>query len=114
METELGYLKRGGSQSKRYWVLNPETRARLVGVGTRTPSGKVDRESAKSRILEVIRTRAHRGEPPLANADVREIVLLDRQQVNRLIHELADDGHLRIEGHGRGARYVYVGPPEGN
>ena len=42
----------------------------------------------------------------------RELTLLDRQQVNRLIHELADDGHLRIEGHGRGARHVHVGPLE--
>ncbi len=112
METDLGYLKRGGPQSKRYWILNPETRARLSGVGTGSAVGQVVRESAKSRILDVLRTRANRGEPPLANADVREITLLDRQQVNRLIHELAQDGHLRIEGHGRGARYAYVGPLE--
>lgn len=43
---------------------------------------------------------------------VRKVTLLDRQQVNSLIHELADDGHLRIEGHGRGASYVHVGPLE--
>ena len=34
---------------------------------------------------------------------------MNRQQVNRLIHDLADEGHIRIEGHGRGARYVYTG-----
>ena len=33
-----------------------------------------------------------------------------RQQVNRLIHELVEEGGVRIEGHGRGARYLYVGP----
>ncbi|MDE0104069.1 MAG: putative DNA binding domain-containing protein [Bryobacterales bacterium] len=106
METEMGYLKRGGSQSERYWTLNLETRARLSSVA----SGKVDRETAKLRILEALRTRAVRGEPPPANADVREITLLDRRRVNRLMHELADEGHVRIEGHGRGARYVYTGP----
>lgn len=112
METELGYLKRVGSQSNRYWILSPETRARLNGAGTRMALSTIDLASAKSRILKLIRTRASRGEPPLANADVRDVVLLGRQQVNRLIHELVDDGQVRIEGHGRGARYVYVGPAE--
>ena len=62
METELGYLKQGGSQSHRYWILNPETRARL----SRGASGRVDRESAKSQILEVLRTRGSAVSRPLA------------------------------------------------
>ena len=112
METEFGYLKRGGSETNPYWILDLATRTRLSGLPAREETGKPDWESAKSRILEIMRERAGRGEPPLANASVREITLLDRQQVNRLIHELADDGHLRIEGHGWGARYVYAGPLE--
>ncbi len=53
-----------------------------------------------------------RGEAPLANAAVRRITKLDRQQINRLIHELANEGHVRIDGHGRGARYVFTGSQE--
>ena len=105
METELGYLKRGGPQSNPDWIPNPVTRARPLEVGTRRACGMVNPESAKSRILDILRTRATLGQPPLANAVVREITMLDRQQVNRLIRELVDDGHLRIEGHGKGARY---------
>lgn len=49
----------------------------------------------------------------LANAVVRRMTRLDRQQVNRLIHELAEEGGVRIDGHGRGALHAYVGPPVG-
>ena len=100
-ETELGYVKRGGPQSARYWILNPATSTRPLEVGTRRATGMVNRESAKSQILDILRTRATHGQPPLANADVREISLVDRQQVSRLAHELVDDGDLRIEGRGK-------------
>lgn len=35
--------------------------------------------------------------------------VLDRKQVNRLIHELGKEGQVRIAGHGRGAHYIYTG-----
>jgi len=38
--------------------------------------------------------------------------VLDRKQVNRLIHELGKEGQVRIPGHGRGARYIYTGALE--
>lgn len=56
--------------------------------------------------------RSKRGEPGLSNAEVRQIAHLDRQQANRLIHELERDGQAHIEGYGRGARYVYPGKPD--
>jgi len=39
---------------------------------------------------------------------VRTLTRLDRYQVNRLIHELEAEGEVRMEGHGRSARHVYV------
>lgn len=92
------------------WILPPDTRASRSGVGGARGSGKLDRNAAKSLMLDVLRTRVSPGELPLANADMPETTRLDRQPVNRLIHRLADDGQLGIEGHGRVARYAYVGP----
>ena len=39
----------------------------------------------------------------------RRITGLDRLQSWRLIQKLSEEGHVRIEGRGRGARYVYSG-----
>lgn len=44
----------------------------------------------------------------MTNAEVRAITRQNRQQVNRLIHELEAEG-VRLSGHARGARYVFVG-----
>ena len=110
MEGTLGLLERRGSGRDEYWTLRPETRDALVeGTAGASSEGVRDWESLKRDVLEAIRGGAMRGEAPLANAAVRRITKLDRQQVNRLIHELAKEGHVRIDGHGRGARYVFTG-----
>lgn len=110
MEGTLGFLERQGSGRDEYWTLRPRTRRALIEV--MEPSDEVrDWAAIKDAVLDVIRGGAMRGEAPLANAAIRRMTKLDRQQVNRLIHELADDGQVRIEGHGRGARYVFTGPP---
>ena len=64
-------------------------------------------EMAKARVLSVVRRHAERGARPLVNADVRRMTGLDRHQVYRLIQEFADEGKIRIDGHGRAATYVY-------
>ena len=56
-----------------------------------------------------LKRRAEKGHQGLQNSEVRKITHFDRQQVNRLIHELEAEGLVRIEGHGRGARYHYSG-----
>lgn len=68
---------------------------------------------AKTRVLNMLKQRANRGEAGLTNADIREVTAYDRQQVNRLIHELESEG-VAMDGHGRGARYRYVGTPTRN
>jgi len=112
MERDLGYLDRGGSGRGTYWTLRADAHARLAAPGDADRDRRTDWEAAKTRVLSVIRQRAARGEPPMTNADVRRITALDRKQVNRLIHELEDEGAVRMEGHGRGARYTIAAPTE--
>ena len=106
MERDFGYLERGGSGKGAYWALRTETHTRVAAPGDPERDRRLDWEAAKTRVLSVIRRRARQGDTALANADVRRITALDRKQVNRLIHELADEGGVRIEGHGRAAKYV--------
>ena len=42
-----------------------------------------------------------------------QITRFDRQQVNRLIHELEREEQVEIEGYGRGAKYHYIGSEAG-
>jgi len=109
METELGYLERGGTGRGTYWILRYDLHQRLSGPGHPERDRRIEWEAAKIRVLSVLKQRAERGEPGLQNAEVRRITHLDRQQVNRLIHELEKEGQVRMEGHGRGARYRYIG-----
>ena len=109
MEGAFGLFDRGANGGEEHWMLLPEIRAALARV--REPGdGMRSWREIKDELLHEMRARAVRGEEPLANAVVRGMTHLDRQQVNRLIHELVEEGGVRIEGHGRGARYVYVGP----
>ena len=112
MEGALGLLERVGNGREERWTLLPEVRAALTKV--REPDdGMRSWREIKDQVLREMRVRAVRGEEPLANAVVRRMTRLDRQQVNGLIHELVEEGGVRVDGHGRGARYVYVGSPVG-
>lgn len=109
MEGAFGLLERGASGREEHWTLLPEVRAALTKV-TEPDDGMRSWQEIKDEVLREMRARAVRGEDPLANAVVRRMTRLDRQQVNRLIHEFVEEGFVRIDGHGRGARYLYVGP----
>lgn len=113
MELDLGYIERGGTGRGTYWILRPELHHRLSAPGHPERDRRIDWEAAKTRVLSILKQRAERGEPGLRNAEVRQIAHFDRQQVNRLIHELEAEGHVRIEGHGRGAKYCYVSSNNG-
>jgi ATP-dependent DNA helicase RecG len=109
MERNLGYLDRGGGGRGTYWTLRAALHQRIAAPGDLERDRRLDWEALKTRVLSVICRRAHRGEGPMSNAEVRRITALDRKQVNRLIHELGKEGQVRIAGHGRGARYIYTG-----
>lgn len=108
MEVTLGYLERGGTGRGTYWILRHDLHRRLSAPGHHERDRRIDWEAAKTRVLSVLKRRAERGMPGIKNADIRQITHFNRQQVNRLIHELEKEGHVRIEGHGRGARYLFL------
>ncbi len=104
-----GYIERGGPAGRgAYWILSSGLYALLAKVpGARERDGRIDRETAKARIVAVLKRRHERGEPGLKNKEVRQITHFDRQQVLRLIRELLAEGCVRIKGRGQSAQYVY-------
>ena len=56
--------------------------------------------------LDVVRQRKARGEDGLSNEEARAITLLGREQIKRLMRELREEGHVRVIGSGRAARWI--------
>ena len=102
------YLERGGAGRGAWWRLKPALHRRLEGAGHAERDQRIDIDVAKTRVLNMLKQRYQRRQAGLSNADVREVTGYTRQQVNRLIHELEAEA-VRMTGHGRGARYEYVG-----
>ncbi|MDS4068842.1 MAG: ATP-binding protein [Candidatus Competibacter sp.] len=102
------YLERGGAGRGSWWRMKPALHRRLEGLGHAERDQRIDWDVAKTRVLNMLKQRARRGEPGLTNAGIREVTAYDRQQVNRLIHELEAEG-VRMQGHGRGSCYTYIG-----
>ena len=107
---ERGYLDRQGRDRSTYWTLTPALHDRLSDPGGRERRARTDPQTIRTKILDLLREREDEGLEPLANADLRNITGLDRQQVVRLIQKLRDEGLVAIVGRGRGARYVYAKP----
>jgi ATP-dependent DNA helicase RecG len=107
METRLGYLERGGGLGRgAFWTLRSELHARLAGDGHTERDQRIDWETAKTRVLSVLRRRQERGKAGLSNAEIRRIARLDRHQVLRLLHELQEETpDLRVSNRGRSARW---------
>lgn len=106
-----GYLERGGAGRGTWWRLKPALHRKLEGAGHAERDQRIDLDVAKTRVLNMLKARQQRGQAGLSNAEVREVTGYTRQQVNRLIHELEAES-VRMVGHGRGARYEYVGNDE--
>jgi ATP-dependent DNA helicase RecG len=58
MERDMGFLERGGSGRGTYWTLNPEVYAALSITGHPDRSRRIDWESAKTRVLSILKQRA--------------------------------------------------------
>lgn len=106
----FGYLERGGAGRGTWWRMKPALHRKLEGMGHAERDQRIDWDVAKTRVVNMLKQRHKRGEPGLSNAKVREVTGYDRQQVNRLVHQLAEEGVV-LEGHGRGALYTYVASP---
>lgn len=108
MERDLGYVDRGGSGRGTYWRLRPSLYRRLALPGHPERDRRIDWESAKTRVLSVLRQRTQHNEPGLSNAEIRAITHFGRDQVKRLMAELTKEGSARPEGRGRAAIWVFV------
>jgi len=103
LETEFGYLERGGTGRGTYWTLRHDMHRRLSAPGHPERDRRIDWEAAKTRVLTVLRRRQQRSEAGLTNAEIRSMTHFDRAQVKRLMAELAREGTAQVEGRGRGA-----------
>jgi len=109
MEIEMGFLERGGSGRGTYWTLNPDVHASLAVTGPPERSRRIDWESAKTRVLSVLKHRSNKKEPGLSNKEIRQITHLDRSQVFRLMRELRrEDSNVILSGKGKYAKYSYL------
>lgn len=108
MERNFKYIDRGGSGRGTYWTLSTGLYNRISVLGHPDRVRRIDWEAAKTRVLSILKQRYEKGEEGMRNSEVRAITHFNRLQVNRLIHELQKEGHAKIKGHGKGARYLYV------
>jgi ATP-dependent DNA helicase RecG len=107
MARDFGYLERGGTGQGTYWMLTSDLHRRLSAPGHPERDRRIDWETAKTRVLSVLKKRSHQGEPGLSNGEIRQITHLDRHQVQRLMRELsAENPHISPPGRGRNARYA--------
>jgi ATP-dependent DNA helicase RecG len=110
MERTGPYIERGGTTGRGlFWMLRADLHRRLAGPGSPERYPRIDWESAKTRVLSVLRQRATKGEPGLSNAEIRQLTHFNRNQVFRMMRELlAEEPAIRLSGPGRHARYGYV------
>lgn len=88
LESDYRHIERGGSGKSIYWTMHPDLYRALVAGSTPEWDARIHWETAKSRTLGALRQRAERGEPGLANRDIRQVTRLSRAQVFRLMQEL--------------------------
>jgi ATP-dependent DNA helicase RecG len=108
MESELGYLERGGTGRGTYWILRRDLHRRFSASEHLERNLRIDWEAAKTRVLSVLIERQKRGEAGLSNEEIRQITHFDRNQSRRLILELIDENKkIKQVGKRRWARYEY-------
>lgn len=106
METDFGYLERGGTGRGTYWVLRHDLHHRLYASGNPERDRRIDWEAAKTRVLSVLMERARRGQVGLSNEEIRKITHFNRDQVVRLMQQLRmENPDISHPGRGRYARY---------
>jgi predicted transcriptional regulator of viral defense system len=88
METEFGYLERGGTGRGTYWILRRDLHHRISASGHPERDRWIDWEAAKTRVLTMLMERAKRGERGLSNEEIRQTTHYDRNQARRLVVEL--------------------------
>jgi len=108
MESDFGYLERGGTGRGTYWIVRYDLHRRLSVPGHPERDRRIEWDAAKTRVLSILMERARRGEPGLSNEGIRQITHYDRNQSRRLMLELMKENPaVRKNGERRWARYAY-------
>lgn len=108
MEREGGYIERGGTGRGAYWVLSSRLAQRLRPGAKDEVQRRIDWESAKTRVLSILKQRAERTEGGISNKEIRAITHYDRNQVVRLMRELQHEvPEIGRVGHGAGSSYIW-------
>ena len=89
----------GPSGRGRYYRLTSPAYEMLGQALAYHVDSRLSRENAKARVLQALQHR------PLANAEVREITQLSRQQATKLLAELRKAGLIALDGATKGARW---------
>jgi ATP-dependent DNA helicase RecG len=102
------YIEHGGKGRGTYWNVNPAIYAKLSEKPVSEKRRRIEWEAAKTRILSILKERAKRGESGLSNAEIRQITMFDRHQVQDLMNELRKENpEISPPGKGRYAQYEY-------
>ena len=108
MESNFGYLERGGTGRGTYWMLHQEIYREIGTAHISVWNRRIERETAKTRILSILKQKAKRDESGLSNAEIRKITRASRDQVKRFMVELRDEGYVNTNGKGAGTVWVYT------
>jgi len=98
--TQRNILETGGGVGRgRYYRLSRPAYQMLVGSLRYHVDSRLADQNAKARILAAL------AEGPLANAELREITQLSRNQCFKLMAELRTSGEIEMRGSKRWARW---------
>lgn len=107
MERDDAWIERGGTGRGTYWTLSRVFAQRLNAVPPESVS-RIDWESAKTRVLSMLKQRCSSEPPGMSNAEIRSVLKFHRNQVFKLLQELRTENSQVIStGHGAGARYEW-------
>lgn len=107
-ERDCGWLVRGGSGRGTYWMLGRALAKTLRPEAVDRNQVRIDWETAKTRVLSILKQRVEAGEEGLKNSESRSITHFDRFQVRRLMEELrTEHPQLAVTGRGAGARHAW-------
>lgn len=99
LEHDLMVIEHSGTGRGTTYHLSRKAAAILDRAVAYDLSKKLDKEAIKVRLLTLLKER------PLRNQDVRAFTDLNRAQVTVILQELAEEGKIRLDGRGKGAKW---------
>lgn len=101
----FGRIELDGSSKGIYWTLPSKLYWQLMPYGEKKAG--MSRDGAKVLVYNALTSRMLRDQEGLSNEKLRRMTGYSRQQVTRLLKELATEHpEILCEGHGAGARYI--------